>query len=399
MLPRSERACRPPLTSQGSESGCGVAGEPRAPACVHATCRLRGSRPESHPVPARAITRGVSEPSPPIVIVGAGLAGAATAYHLRLLGVDDVLLLEKERLPGMHASGRNAAMLREQMDDPRLQELARASVRHLRSGELADFHRTGSLLLGRGSTPAADYIPDASGQGAYHPDDGVDDVAGLLQRYLRGAQVRCGCEVQAVAWDGEAVRLDTTQGLLRARVLVNAAGPWAGQIGGLPLTPLKRHLFTSAPDPGVDPDRPWLWDLEHGYYVRPESGGLLLCACDEIPSAPGDYRDEPAVLQDLLQKLAVHQPGWAEPQVIRHWTGQRTFAPDRLPVIGFDARRPWLFHVAGLGGHGVTLSHSVGALAAGLLCAGPATEDAEPAAWSPRRFPAPGATSPLPADA
>ena len=52
---------------------------------------------------------------------------------------------------------------------------------------------------------------------------------------------------------------------------------------------------------------------------------------------------------------------------MHHWVGQRTFAPDRLPVLGFDARRPCLFHVAALGGHGVTLSHAVGALAAAAI--------------------------------
>ena len=46
------------------------------------------------------------------VIVGAGFAGAATAYHLARRGVTNILLLEQESIPGFHSSGRNAAMLR-----------------------------------------------------------------------------------------------------------------------------------------------------------------------------------------------------------------------------------------------------------------------------------------------
>ena len=318
----------------------------------------------------------------PLVILGAGLAGAATAWHLRSRGVRDVILLERESVPGVHSSGRNAAMVRRAMDDPRLQPLADESVAELRRGRIAEYRRTGSMLLGDGSDAAEEWIGGAQGTGVFEPEDGVIDVAGLLHAFLRGTDVRYGVEVQSLQTDGEGWRLLTTDGEQPARIVVNATGAWAGPLGELPLTPLKRHLFTTAPDPEIDAARPWLWDLTHGYYVRPESGGLLLCACDEIPSAPGDYSDEPAVLQDLLQKLAVHQPDWPEPQVIHHWTGQRTFAPDRLPVIGFDPREGDLFHVAGLGGHGVTLSWAVGRLAADLLLG---LEDAAGAPWGGSR--------------
>jgi len=304
---------------------------------------------------------------PPIVIVGAGLAGAATAYHLGLRGRSDVVLLEKERVPGVHSSGRNAAMIRQTMDLPELQGLADASVACLQAGRLADYQRCGGLLLGDGDEAAARWIPGAAGRGRFVPSDGVIDVAGLLQAYLRARDVRYDCELRSFEATEDGWQLETTLGPLRAGVLVNAAGPWAGALGGLPLTPLNRHLFTSAPDARIDARRPWLWDGPHGYYLRPESGGLLLSACDEAPAAPGDYEHDPAVLLDLLQKLARHQPGLGEPRIVHHWVGQRTFAPDRLPVLGFDVRRPHLFHVAGLGGHGVTLSHAVGELAAGML--------------------------------
>lgn len=319
----------------------------------------------------------------PILIVGAGLAGAATAFHLRQLGARGVVVLEQEPVPGVHSSGRNAAMVRQEMDDARLQALADASVAVLRRGRLAEYRRCGSILLGPGDDAAAKWIPAAQGSGRYNPENGVVDVAALLQAYLRGTEVRYGTEVEALHPSPEGWSLETNRGRLQARVLVNAAGAWAGVLAGLPLTPLRRHLFTSAPDATLDPDRPWLWDLEAGYYVRPESGGLLLCACDETPAAPGDYSDDPDVLLDLLQKLAVHQPQWPEPRVVHHWTGQRTFAADRLPVVGFDATRPNLFHVAALGGHGVTLSDGIGRLAARLLL-GLDTTDGAP--WDPARL-------------
>ena len=288
------------------------------------------------------------------LIVGAGLAGASTAWHLRRAGVTEVVLLEKEDVPGVHSSGRNAAMLREHMDDPALQALARESAAALRAGEHAPFRATGSVLVQGGRRIEA-------------PQDGVVDVAALLHGFLAGQDVRYGvtCEGLETREDGVLVR--TTQGAFDAQVVVNAAGPWAGVLGDLPLEPRNRHLFVSTPDAAIDPAAPFLWDLDHGYYLRPESGGWLLCACDESPAAPGDYVEDPDVLESLGRKLRRHVPALADVRIARRWVGQRTFARDALPVVGFDPRAPRLFHVAGLGGHGVTLSVAVGRLAADLL--------------------------------
>ena len=77
------------------------------------------------------------------------------------------------------------------------------------------------------------------------------------------------------------------------------------------------------------------------------------------------------MLLDLYEKLQRHQPELGEPAIAHHWVGQRTFAADRLPVLGFDPRDPRLFHVAGLGGHGVTVSNAVGERAAAMLLGEP----------------------------
>ena len=320
--------------------------------------------------------------SPRFVIVGAGFAGAATAWHLRRAGVTEVVVLERERVPGVHSSGRNAAMLRESMDAPALQPLAGPSAAQLRSGALAEFRATGGLLLERGTEQVEARVPPARGLARWCPEDGIVDVAGLLHRYLEGIEVRYGCELEGFEPVAEGLRLATSRGPLTCQTLVNAAGPWAGTLGALPLQPKNRHLFLSAYDPAIDPTWPFVWHLDAGYYLRPESGGWLLCACDATDAAPGDYAYDPAVLEDLSEKMRRHQPLLADLRIARHWVGQRTFAPDRLPILGFDPTRPRLFHVAGLGGHGVTLSWSIGRLAAdALLGRAPI-----PAAFDPARF-------------
>lgn len=325
------------------------------------------------------------------LIVGAGLAGAATAYHLRAQGATEVVVLEREAVPGVHASGRNAAMLRERMDHAALQPLAAESAAALRQGHLAPFRRTGGFLLGTGTTPLAQHVARGRGAGTFHPDDGVIDVAGLLHRYLAGQDIRYGVAYESAQEAQDGLIVETSAGPIQARCLVNAAGPWAGVVGDLPLTPRNRHLFVSAHDESIAADWPFIWDLEHGYYLRPESGGWLLCACDEADAAPGAYAEDPAVIESLGRKLRRWQPDLGDLRIARAWVGQRTFAEDGLPAIGFDADRPRLFHVGGLGGHGVTLSYAVGKLAAAMLLG---TSDGMPA-LAPARL-RPASTAPAP---
>ncbi len=314
-----------------------------------------------------------------ILIVGAGLAGAATAYHLARSAPGRVAIVEQESTAGVHSSGRNAAIVREHVAQPALQPLLTEGAEVLRSGRLARFERRGIMLLGLGRDSASKRFPRVLGTGRWCPEDGTVDVAGLLQTYLSGVQV--SFDTRVLGWErhGEALRVETQHGTIGCRLLVNAAGPWAGPLGGLPLTPLNRHLFVTGPLDWVDGGLPCVWDGERGLYFRPESGGLLLCACDETPAEPGDYRESKAVLEHLAERVATLQPDLGELSIRSQWVGQRVFAQDRNFVIGFDPRDDRVFHVAGLGGHGVTASYAIGRLAArlidGRLKQGPAAFD------------------------
>ena len=318
------------------------------------------------------------------VIIGAGFAGAATAWHLRRAAVDDVVILEREATPGVHSSGRNACLVREHVRDETWAPLTSAGAAFLRRGELATYDRHGSLLIGLGDEDVSRRVPRARGRGLWCPEDGIVDVAQLLDSYLRGIAVRFGCALERFERDGDALRLTTSDGPLYARTLVNAAGPWAGRIGGLPLTPFNRHVFVTEPMADVAASWPFVWDVDHGLYFRPESGGLLLSPCDETPAAPGAYAEDGAQLERLAELVATYQPGLGDLRIAHRWVGQRTFAEDRAPVIGYDPRESRLFHVAGLGGHGVTSSWAVGRLAARLLLdPGRAPAGVDPARLAP----------------
>ncbi len=351
--------------------------------------------------------------SPRVVIIGAGFAGAATAYHLARRGVKDILILEQENQAGFHSSGRNAAMARQVLPEPAMAALAREGAAFMRSlppdwPTPAVLEQNGSLLLGSGEgwqklirdsesakrqgievecwspEKAKERVPvlkDASFEGGlWCSTDGVVDIHALLTGYLkiataRGARVRYGCNVKQID-----VRDDCVSGValldgevIKADAVINAAGAWAGSIGKLAgaidisLRPLRRHLFVTAPLAWVDQRWPFVWDVSHDFYFRPEAGGLLLCACDQEEMAPGVPPTDNAVVEALAEKIKSYLPAASDVAIKKSWAGLRTFSPDGRFVIGWDPRIHGFFWVAGLGGHGMTTSYAVGNLAAELI--------------------------------
>jgi glycine/D-amino acid oxidase-like deaminating enzyme len=340
----------------------------------------------------------VPEPlSADVLIVGGGIAGLATALHLARRGGRRILLLDREDHPGFHASGHNAAIARQLTGRPEHTALTVEGRQALADAGLLT--ASGGLLLAADAAAldplAAEAeafgVPVARGPGgalpglraAAHlriPGDGVIDVHGMLGHCARearalGVTLRYGCAVTDIAHRAEGFTVTTTTGTVAAAVLVNAAGAWAGPLsekaGGLrvDLAPLRRHLAWS--DGAWPADAPWAWWVDRPFYLRPESGGLLLCPCDEVevaPPGPGGQPDtDPAILEQLAASVQELAPDLADHGLARAWSGLRTFAPDRRFLLGWDPVNPRLFWVAGLGGHGMTAGLAIGRLAASLM--------------------------------
>ena len=383
-----------------------------------------------------------------ILIIGGGVAGLATAYHLGRDGSRRVALLERESALATHSSAKNAAILRTHGPDPVLNRIARRGAAFLRNPPdgfspvpLAD----GRGLVLQASGEAAERLVAAAAEYGVHPaseehvrtlaphvtpgaetslvfpDDGRIDVAAELEGFARGAR-HAGVDVRTSVTtaslvleeaDGTTrvvgVRLDDGS-LLRARTTVLAAGGWAGALGRragsrVRLRPTRRHLLVTAVDASVDPEWPVVWIDDAGFYCRPESGGLLISACDTSEVDPDACVADPSVLESLASKTARHLPSFAEAGAAHFWCGLRTMTADDRFAVGYDPDLAGLFWVAGLGGHGMVCGPEVGRLASemllGRLSPRGASDDAELArALDPARLTSEAsAESPGPSDA
>lgn len=318
-----------------------------------------------------------------VAIVGGGFAGLATARALARRGIA-AIVLEREAGLGRFASGRSAGLGRQLAEDDATSALAIRGAAILR-GELAEvWQPCGGILSFDDAAAAAEYAaradrlgvaverldragvaarwPGAAGlpiAAALHvPSDGVIDVAGLLAALARGVHLECGAGVEQLEPAGRGARLITRRGAIEARVVVDAAGAWAGALSGdPPLASFKRHVYIV--EAATVAGAPYLWHLGAGeVYLRSDAGGLLISPCDATATAPADQQPDAVGEAALRSRLA--GSGWQGAPVVRSWACQRAFTADRRMRLGRDPQRPWLVWAAGLGGHGATAAGAVG---------------------------------------
>ena len=335
-----------------------------------------------------------------IAIVGAGIAGATLAAAIGEAA--RVVLIEAEAQPGYHATGRSAAFWSESYGGPAVQPLTSASGPVLaaqgflapRGGlHIADAEGRDALaalaaeFAGSLEMPSIDRAALEAAIPGLRPgwDFGLGepscmdiDVAALHAAALgearkAGAALLCDAAVLALAREAGRWRIETRAGLVDAGVVVDAAGAWASPVAALAgaspiaITPMRRTMVQLAVDPAPPPGLPLVLDARGRFYFKGEAGGRLwLSPHDETPVAPQDAAPEEidvAVAIDRFEQVV----DWRIVRRERAWAGLRSFAPDRVPVYGFDARAPGFFWCAGQGGFGIQTAPAAAALAAALL--------------------------------
>jgi D-arginine dehydrogenase len=342
------------------------------------------------------------------LVIGGGAAGASVAYELSRRG--KVALAEREAVPGYHSTGRSAAVIAENYGPLGWQKLSTASrpffenppdgfadhalLRPLGAlflatqDEEAELRRSAAELGRRGvgcelmrGTDALALCPvlriEEYTLALYEPGCADIDANALLQGYLRlakrnGAKIYFNAEAVAIRRKDRLWHLEFRGAVLKAPILVNAAGAWADEVAalaGLPrrgITPYRRTAITFDPPAGCDIAAwPMTFDAAETWYFKPESGRIMASPVDKTPCQPCDCLPD-----ELDIALAADRIEQATTMRVRHihsrWAGLRSFAPDEEPVIGPDPDEPSFIWYAGQGGNGVMASPGAAALAAAL---------------------------------
>ena len=353
-----------------------------------------------------------------VVIVGAGMAGASLAAELA--SHCSVALLEAEDRPGYHATGRSAAFWAETYGGPLVQPLTSASGAWL--AEHGFLGPRGGLNLARAEDGArldaffARYadagvnverigrdriegiMPGVRPQwreAAWEPDCRDIDVAALHAHYLAAAR-RAGAELHCRARLAEArhesgrwqVTVEAGE-TLACDTLVDAAGAWADPVAGrsglcpLGIVPLRRTIAQLRTRPAPPDTLPLVLDISGTFYFKPENGRLWLSPHDETPSLPCDAAAEELDVAEAIDRFE-RVVDWRVEGVEHRWAGLRSFAPDRLPVIGRDPANPAFFWFAGQGGFGIQTAPAAARMAAQALLG--LAPDAMTAALDPVRY-------------
>lgn len=349
-----------------------------------------------------------------IVIIGGGVMGASVLYHLAARGQKTVILLEKDEFFGQGATGRCAGGVRYQFSTEINVRLSLESLPMLErfkeeTGQEIDYRQCGYLIVCTDEEDAATFkrnvelqnslgvetvwlegnevcrrIPlfrfkDAIG-GTFNQKDGLVDPNSVVSGYL-GAAARLGgkafnnVEVTGIRIEAGRVKgVETTKGYIAAPLVLNAAGPWVGLVGAMagvdiPITSLRRQMFTTTPLPEIPGDLPFVIDFAQSLYFHREGSGLLIGMSNPDEKHGFDQTvDEEFELVNLEAAIA-RLPLVEKAGMVSHWAGLYEVTPDAHP---FFSKTPveGLFVVGGFSGHGFMHGPVAGKLMSELILDG-----------------------------
>ncbi|MDO5617614.1 NAD(P)/FAD-dependent oxidoreductase [Kocuria sp.] len=340
-----------------------------------------------------------------IVVIGGGIAGLSLVSELsrRRSTGHGIVLVEAEDTLAHHTSARSAQHLSPSYGPPAVRELTHRTVAQLSKGlegldqpvvwqcptvvigshrELTAESTFGSTAIDRASVldlcPELSPLPREALEGGLYENDAVRlDAPSLLDWHRRiatesGVEILTGNRVTGATFADGTWEITAGTIHLRAPLVVNAAGAWGDQVATsfgvdpLGLQPLRRTAALVELNAPLDPEHPVVVMANGGWYYRQDAVGALISSGEAEPEEPCDAQPHPGQVEELVAELnSLTDLGITG--IIRSWTGQRTAAPDGVPVCGFDPAVQGFLWLVGQSGYGFQTSTALARAAADLL--------------------------------
>lgn len=367
---------------------------------------------------------------PEVIIIGGGVFGCSTAYHLATKGCRDVLLLEARDI-GSQSSSQAAGFIRVLRGSTLMTRMARHAIEAFErfqadTGHAIGFRQPGAFLIALGEETAArlqawtergarlgiasrlisleearERLPLLEIEGVravvYEPRDAYLDPPEVAIGYARaaaarGVRIETGRPVRAIEVEGgRVVAVRTDRDRLPTRWVVLAGGAWGPDLARrcgclLPTVPVRHQLHITAPLSGVRPEFPMVRFPELATYLRPARGGLMVGGYEANPVSfdPQEVTDgldvrrlEPdrQALRDLTKRVTPFFPALDGAAIAAEQQGLPTLTPDGLPLLGEVPGIRGLLVASGDNVGGVSVSPTVGHILSDLILQGAAPYD------------------------
>jgi len=343
------------------------------------------------------------------VIIGGGIMGASTAYHLAKRGCTNVVVLEAGEMFGLGSTGLNAGGVRyqfasrvnielsklsfgmmERFADEMEQQIGMRRCGYLfmldQQDDLEQFRRNVALQNAHGVPSRVVTTEEISALapevdvtgiigGTWCPADGLVDPHGLLQGYVSnarrlGATLRTGARVESVeVTNGRVTAVRTNDEVFATQNVVVAAGPWSASIGemvgiDIPIEPIRRQIAVTGPIAGLRPDFPFVIDFSRSLYFHREGPGILTGMSNNDEQTSFDTSVDQEWRLRHFEEAAQRLPLLADAEISAEWAGLYEVTPDDQPILGKLPDVDGLFICAGFSGHGLMHGPATGLLMA-----------------------------------
>jgi len=353
-----------------------------------------------------------------VVIIGGGIVGSSIAYHLTEAGCRNVLVIERETAQGKGSTGKSMGGVRAQFSTTLSIQMSLYSIPFYASfdeslGYPADYRPQGYMFCATSEKQLAYLRANYQKQvelglknvqlitaeeirrmypqlrsddivgGSFCSTDGFVDPYSAMIGFMawavdHGATLWKHTEVSGIQRDSRGVSgVTTTRGAVATRKVVNAAGPWAAEVGKLagvklPIEPLRRMLVPTEPFDRFPHGAPMIIDMSNGFHFRPEALGFLLAWND--PEETTGYKTdfEPSFIEKILIRAANRVPIFENLAVNpkRAWAGLYEMTPDHHPILGEAPEAPGFYLANGFSGHGVMHAPATGKILSDLILTG-----------------------------